>query len=325
MHKLYNITLRSALILGLVALVVYAADKPPATVERVMQSMLMFDLATRSVTPSGHTASGDTAAATYQSAVLAREKSAAAIAFSAAATNLVALTESERTNAAVWNIDFGQSYQTREPAAVNQMAQVQWVTPTNIADILYEDHYLEFSATPTEAPGTVFNYRDQLGTEYNVEATTNSYPALYPVVLPSGVHSCYWFRCEVPAAFTNRLRRWNGAARFGGPEGSAYGLDIAGAFLVDDGSTIWQGRSFTAEVGTNTVEWVKGFAVTPLSAMALAEERSILDTLAIPYRSARALFQPPKINLTSNTITKTTWQGSATYKLAFPIKRKITK
>jgi len=328
MDRFHNILLRTALLAGLAVLTVYAATKQPATVEKTIQKILMFNTSTRALIPSGLTASGDAAADALLQAVYARESAGASIAISAAATNLAALTAIECTNAAVMNIDFGWSYHTREPQAINQMAQVHWVAPTNINGVQCEDHYIEFSAEPTEAPGMVFNYRDLLGTEYNAEAFTNSYPDLYPITLPSGVHSCYWFRCEVPIAFTNRLRRWKGPARFGGPVGSSYGLSIAGTFLVDDGNTIWQGRTLTAEIGSNTVEWLKGVAVTPASAMAMAEEseesqeRGILHNLGMPYRYARSMFQPAKINLTSNIITKTTWQGTDTYKLAFPTKNK---
>ncbi|MDD2241144.1 MAG: hypothetical protein PHI93_10895 [Kiritimatiellae bacterium] len=328
MDRFHKIVSRTALLAGLVVLAVYAATKPPATVEQAVQKMLMFNLATRTCTPQGFTASGDTATDALSRAFFARESTEAAVAISSSATNIAALTAIERTNAAVWNIDFGHSYHTREPAAINQMAQVHWVTPTNIAGVLCEDHYVEFSAEPTEAPGMVFNYRDLLGTEYNSEAFTNSYPHLYPLSLPSGVRECYWFRCHVPLAFTNRLRRWNGPARFGGPVGSSYGLAIAGIFLIDDGNTIWKGRTLTAEIGSNTVEWLQGVSVAPLSAMAMSpdseasHERSILKTLGTPYRYARSLFQPTKINLTTNTITKTTWQGTETYNLAFPIKKK---
>lgn len=327
MQRLRNIALRASLALGLIALVIYASDKPPVSVERVMQSMLMFDPATRSIIPSGKTASGDTSAATILQAKFAIEQTELAIAISTATTNLAALTAVELASTAVMTLDCGWSFENREPAAVNQMAQDQWVIATNINGVLHEDHYVEFSTTPTEAPGMVFEYADLLGESHIVEAITNSYPDLYPVVLPSGVHSCYWFRCVVPAPFTDRLRTWKGPVRFGGPIGSSYGLSIAGMFLIDDGNSIWQGRTITTQIGSNTVEWIKGVVVTPLSAMAMGaeteqQERSILNTIGIPYRAARSFFQPPKVNLTSNTLTKTTWQGTEQYKLAFPIKKK---
>jgi len=323
MDRFRQITLRAALISGLACMWIYAATKAPQTVERVTQSMLMFDLATRQLVPAGITASGDYADLLLIRTDTARELADAAAGYSTLATNLSALTAAELAAAEVTTLTCSWPYQTREPNAVNQMAHEHWATPTNIAGTLYEDHYIEFSSAPTEAPGMVFEYTDLLGETYNSEAITNSYPTAYPVSLPSGVHSCYRFRCAVPAAFTARLRTWTGPVRFGGPVGSSYGLSIAGVFLIDVGSTIWQGRTLTTEIGSNTVEWINGVAVTPLSAMALAEEseeRGILHTLGMPYRAVRSMFQSAEINLKSNTINKTTWQGTETYPLAFPIK-----
>jgi len=309
---------------ALICLIVYASDKPPVSVERVMQSFMMFNASTRTIYPSGLAASGDDSASALDTAARSLEKCEAAEYVSAMATSTVALVSEELANAAAITVDFGFSYQSREPSAVNQMAQVQWVTATNISGILYEDHYVEFSSTPTEAPGMVFDYSDLLNESHTVEAITNSFPTVYGITLPSGVHSCYWFRCEVPVAFTNRLRTWKGPVRFGGPVGSSYGLSIAGVFLIDDGNTIWQGRTLTTQIGSNTVEWLNGVSVTPLSSMAMAEEveeRGILHTLGTPYRAVRSMFSPTKINLTTNTINKTTWQGTTTYPLAFPIKK----
>lgn len=327
MQRFRLITLKLALIAALIVLVIYAADKPPVSVERVMQSMLMFNTATRTAIPANIAASGDTSYATRSAAIAAREAASAASDISTLTTNLAALTAMELQNAAVMTIDCGWSYANREPAAVNQMAQDQWVTATNINGVLHEDHYVEFSSTPTEAPGMVFEYKDLTGVAFNVESITNSYPQLHAVILPSGVHSCYWFRCIVPQPFTTRLRTFAGPVRFGGPVGSSYGLSIAGIFLIDIGNKIWQGRTITTQIGTNTVEWINGVSVTPMTASSMSapedqQERGILHTLGMPYRYARSLFKPTSINLTSNTITKTTWQGTEQYKLAFPIQKK---
>lgn len=325
MEKLRKISLAICTALALIALIVYAGDKPPASVERVMQSMLFYNPATCTLIPTGRAASGDASSTAMSNARLSREKCEAAIYFSALATNHAAQVATELATASALTIDFGWSFDNREPAALNYLAQEHWATTTNINGILHEDHYLEFSSAPSEAPTMVFSYQDLLGETYLATTITNSYPTLHAITLPSGVHSCYWFRCEVPAAFAHRLRTWEGEARFGGPIDSEYGFDVAGVFIIDDGAQIWQGRTITTEIGTNTVEFSNGIAISPfVASMAQPapepEERGILHTLGTPYRYARSLFSSPKINLTSNTLTKTTWQGSHTYKLAFPIK-----
>lgn len=329
MQKLRQIALRLAALAALIVLVVYASDKPPVSVERVMQSMLFFDPATRTLYPPNLTASGDTASAARAAATYARESASAATYISTLTTNLTALTATAIPTASAYTIDCDWHYSTREPAALNYLSQELWATPTNINGVLCEDHYIQFSSLPSEAPSTVFEYQDLLGETHLSKTFTNSFPTLHGITLPSGVHSCYWFRCEVPVAFTNRLRTWEGEVRFGGPVNSEYGFDVAGVFIIDDGNSIWQGRTVTKTFGTNTVEFSNGIAISPLVA-ALAtepdlEERGILHALGQPYRWTRSLLSTPKINLTSNKITKTTWQGSETYKLAFPVNKDTTK
>jgi hypothetical protein len=76
---------------------------------------------------------------------------------------------------------------------------------------------------------------------------------MVPVTLQSGVHTCYWFRCEIPVAFTNCcVRDWNGETLFGSPEGSGKGFDLLGTLLIDDGDNIWEGATTNMVIGVKT-------------------------------------------------------------------------
>jgi hypothetical protein len=106
----------------------------------------------------------------------------------------------------------------------------------------------------------VGNFRSKLdnGTvqRFSSPTITNSYPVMVPVNLQSGSHTCYWFRCEVPMAFTNAVRDWNGETLFGSPEGSGKGFDLLGTLLIDDGDNIWAGATTNMVVNgvTNAVK-----------------------------------------------------------------------
>ena len=82
------------------------------------------------------------------------------------------------------------------------------------------------------------------------------------MTLQSGAYTCYWFRCEVPLAFTNAVRDWNGEALFGSPAGSGKGFDLLGTLVVDDGDSIWVGATTNVVLGAQTNEFKNGINVT---------------------------------------------------------------
>jgi hypothetical protein len=130
----------------------------------------------------------------------------------------------------------------------NVLGRTVWVQPTNILGVLYEDHYVAFNASATTNPAVILieysRTRDDGTVErYSAPTITNSYPVMVPVNLQSGSHTCYWFRCEVPLAFTNAVRDWNGEALFGSPDGSGKGFDLLGTLIIDDGDNIWEGAT----------------------------------------------------------------------------------
>jgi hypothetical protein len=141
----------------------------------------------------------------------------------------------------------------------NVLGRTVWVAPTNIAGVAYEDHYVAFNELATTNPAVILieyaRKRDDGTVErYSSPTITNSYPLMVPVSLQSGVHTCYWFRCAVPVAYTNGccVRDWNGEALFGSPTGSGKGFDLLGTLLIDDGDNIWEGATTNMVVGAKT-------------------------------------------------------------------------
>jgi len=130
----------------------------------------------------------------------------------------------------------------------NVLGRTVKVAATNIAGVLYEDHYVAFNERATTNPAVILiEYARTLDDgsieRYSSPTITNSYPIMVPVELQSGSHTCYWFRCEVPLAFTNCVRDWNGEALFGSPTGSGKGFDLLGTLVIDDGDNIWEGAT----------------------------------------------------------------------------------
>lgn len=149
----------------------------------------------------------------------------------------------------------------------NVLAWTALVVPTNIAGTLYEDHYVSFNAAASTNPAVIlieYARRRDDGTveRYSSEVVTNSYPLTSVVTLQSGSHTCYWFRCPVPSAFTNDVRDWNGEALFGSPSGSGRGFDLLGTLVVDDGNEVWAGATTNLFIGGATNEFKNGINVT---------------------------------------------------------------
>jgi hypothetical protein len=163
--------------------------------------------------------------------VTASRNAESADASARAATNDLAVA-AQSTNSAVYTLSFDWSASRRLPyhASQNIMAYTAWVAPTNIAGTLYEDHYVAFNAVASTNPAVIYiEYarKTDAGIErYTSAVVTSSYPNVSVVNLQSGAHTCYWFRCAVPAAFTNAVRDWSGEALFGAPADSGKGFDL---------------------------------------------------------------------------------------------------
>lgn len=176
---------------------------------------------------------------------------------SAAAATSFVTTNNVVTLSFDWHSPNRLPYHDRQ----NVLARTVKVASTNIAGIMYEDHYVAFNESATTNPAVILIEYSRQADDGTVErwsqpTITNSYPVMVPVNLQSGSHTCYWFRCEVPIAFTNSVRDWNGEALFGSPEGSGKGFDLLGTLLIDDGDNIWEGSTTNMVVNgiTNAVK-----------------------------------------------------------------------
>lgn len=134
------------------------------------------------------------------------------------------------------------------------MAWTCKVAETNIGGVLCEDHYVAFNATASTNPAVIeVEYAATMpdGSIYRETSNviTSSYPEASIVELQSGSHTCYWFRCAVPAFARDRARDWCGEALFGAPSGSAHGFDMLGVLHIDTDNNVWVGRTGEFDIG----------------------------------------------------------------------------
>lgn len=184
------------------------------------------------------------------------------------ALTLAAIGQVEAATNEVVTLSFDWHARGRLPyhARQNVLAWTVTVVPTNVAGVLCEDHYLAFNSSASTNPAVIlieYAGRDAEGAlvRYTSPVVTNSYPQTSVVTLQSGAYTCYWFRCEVPLAFTNAVRDWNGEALFGSPVGSGKGFDLLGTLVVDDGDAIWVGATTNVVLGGITNEFKNGINV----------------------------------------------------------------
>lgn len=177
----------------------------------------------------------------------------------AAASNTFERVEQAVTNADVWTISYGWHAPNRLPyhARQNVLGYNPWVTRTNINGVAYEDHHVAFNAVASTNPAVILiEYARKLDSgeieRVSSPVVTSSCPATATISLQSGAHTCYWFRCAVPIAFTNAVRDWNGEALFGSPEGSGTGFELLGTLVVDDGNDVWIGSNTNLVFGVQT-------------------------------------------------------------------------
>lgn len=179
------------------------------------------------------------------------------------ATNTAAAVTAQVASNKVFTISQSWSSPNRLPwhERQNVLGRTVKVAATNINGVLCEDHYVAFNYAATTNPAVILiEYAQTLpdGTveRYSAPTLTNSYPNMYPVALQSGVHTCYWFRCEVPSVYTNSVRDHNGEALFGSPDGSGKGFDLLGTIVVDRGGVLWIGSTtnLVANGATNAIK-----------------------------------------------------------------------
>lgn len=175
------------------------------------------------------------------------------------ATNVSEIVESfvDTNNVVVYSFDWHSPNRLPYHDRQNVLGRTVKVVSTNIAGVFCEDHYVAFNESATTNPAVILieyaRTRDDGTVErYSSPTITNSYPSMVPVTLQSGTHTCYWFRCEVPLAFTNALRDWNGEALFGSPQDSGKGFDLLGTLVIDDGDNVWEGATTNMVVGITT-------------------------------------------------------------------------
>lgn len=192
-----------------------------------------------------------------QAAVAANDSTASVMDVIDAVTNPVCTLSFD------WHVPDRLPYHARQ----NVMAWTAAVIPTNIAGTLFEDHYISFNSTASTNPAVIlieYAGRAEDGTVFRQSAAvvTNSFPFTSVIHLQSGSHTCYWFRCAVPVAFTNSVRDWNGEALFGSPVGSGRGFDLLGTLIVDDGDHIWVGATTNIVLGGITNLFKNGINIT---------------------------------------------------------------
>jgi hypothetical protein len=241
-RKLWNgmgVTARILAVLLIVACVIDGRTKGPSPLTSLYRVLFWHGADVWALLP----ATEDVAAA--------QTANAAALQAIEAATNLAAdVIAYVETNEVItlsfdWHSPDRLPYHDRQ----NVLGRTVWVTPTNIAGVLYEDHYVAFNESATTNPAVIlieYATRDNDGdvVRFSAETVTNSFPTTYPITVQSGTHTCYWFRCAVPVAFTNGcLRDWNGEALFGSPDGSNKGFDLLGTLVIDDGNNVWVGAT----------------------------------------------------------------------------------
>lgn len=227
-----------------------------------------------------------------------------------AASNLLDAVISAASTSQCWTVDVDWPLASRYDLGANVLVAFSWSQPTNVNGVLYDDHFLSFSQEPGDVPQMLFDYHDQTGTTQYVAAVTNSFPTTSIVLTQSGVQTCYWFRCEVPVAFTNCVRTWDDEARLGGPIGSGQGFDIAGTLLLDNGGTLYQGRTLTTTIGGQECEFQHGLLLDPRVTLSLAaqpeeEERSLWSRLvsALPRRAPLVIHTPSNIVVVTGSTT----------------------
>jgi hypothetical protein len=186
-----------------------------------------------------------------------------AIADATSAINTMAETAAMLATQPVWTSEFDWNMENRTPQhdEQNVMSDEMWRENVRIDGTLFHDHYIRFNAMVSTNPAIIsiaYNGFDPTTGERArilAEVTTNSYPNTFEITRPSGVYTCYMFRCACPVALTNEVIGWDSEVLFGTASGSKRGFNISGIFVVSRDGKLWIGRTYTNHVfgATNVV------------------------------------------------------------------------
>jgi len=192
-----------------------------------------------------------------------------AVSDASSATDTMAETAAMVATQQVWTAEFDWNMEDRTPPhdEQNVMADQMWRSNVWINGTLFHDHYIRFNAMVSTNPAIIsiaYNGFDLTTGERSrilAEVTTNSYPNTFEITRPSGVYTCYMFRCACPVALTNEVIGWDSEVLFGAPEGSDRGFNIAGIFVVSRDGKLWIGRSYTNYVFGATNVFINGLKI----------------------------------------------------------------
>ena len=196
----------------------------------------------------------------------ASQASSNAVAYASDATNTMQGTQSMVTTQQIWTVEFDWPMEDRTPPhdEQNVMACQPWRSNVWINGIMYHDHFIRFNAAVSTNPAIIsiaYNGINQATGEkiqLLADVVTNSYPNTFAITRPSGVHTCYMFRCAVPLALTNSVVGWDSEVVFGAPSGSGRGFNIAGLFVVSRDGNLWLGETCTNVVYGVTNVYING-------------------------------------------------------------------
>lgn len=182
------------------------------------------------------------------------------------ATNTMRQTQQQVSTQNVCTIEFDWPLENRTPPhdEQNVMANEVWRSNVWINSVMYHDHYIRFNAMVSTNPAIIsiaYNGVNQdTGEKIQLlaDVTTNSYPDTFAITRPSGVYTCYMFRCAVPLSLTNSVIGWDSEVVFGAPNGSGRGFNIAGLFVVSRDGSLWLGRTYTNVVYGVTNAFING-------------------------------------------------------------------
>jgi hypothetical protein len=194
------------------------------------------------------------------------EASSNAVSNAISATNTMRETQSMVATQTIYTMEFDWPMENRTPPhdEQNVMADEMWRSNVWINSKMYHDHYIRFNSMVSTNPAIIsiaYNGINQdTGEKIQIlsDVTTNSYPQTFAITRPTGVYTCYMFRCAVPISLTNSVIGWDSEVVFGAPSGSGRGFNIAGLFVVGRDGSMWLGRTYTNVVYGVTNVFING-------------------------------------------------------------------
>ena len=188
------------------------------------------------------------------------------VALAVETTNTVSGTEAMASTPSLWTAEFDWLMHDRVPPhdAQNVLADEPWRQDVWINGTKYHDHYIRFNAMVSTNPAIIsiaYNgVNQETGEKIQLlsDVTTNSYPFTFAITRPSGVYTCYMFRCPVPLSLTNSVIAYDCEVVFGVPAGCTRGFNINGIFVVGRDGQLFIGRTYTNVVYGITNVYING-------------------------------------------------------------------